>query len=298
MGGSCVVAVVALLVASPTGGESVTLAANATPAGMAIIAKAKAHSMRTGVRTVCAGPSLAGWERPSAPGLNSLERHDPTMPNASNCPNPPGVVTRRDPLSIRKRASDDCSFKNSLVFVSKAAWYSFQKQPGIRFKNSLVSVSKTAWYPFQNSLVSVSKAAWYPVRCGASDTTVGVGGLRLRTSPQRGGGAPPIAPVERDCRRLTVRSRRTHLPCVRDLRTSRTLRRPALHASASVHALPALLRMRRGAGWAPLSLISSLAGRRGGIRSRGETPRDGITSARRPRRPPRACRPPRDRCPP
>ena len=89
MGSGCVVAVVALLVASPTGGGSVPAAANATPAGMAVIAKAKAHSMRTAVRTVCAGPILAGWERPSASGLNSLERHDPTMPNASNCPKPP-----------------------------------------------------------------------------------------------------------------------------------------------------------------------------------------------------------------
>jgi hypothetical protein len=138
--------------------------------------------MRTAVRTVCAGPSLAGWERPGASGLNSLERQDPTMPNASNCRKPPG---RRD----APRCSQHPEASERRLF--------FQKQPGIRFKNSLVSVSK---------------AAWYPVRYGASDTTVGVGGLRLRTSPQRGGGAPPIAPVERDCRRLTVRSRRTHLP--------------------------------------------------------------------------------------
>jgi hypothetical protein len=137
VGGGCVVAVVALLVASPTGGGSVTAAANATPAGMAVIAKAKAHSMRTAVRTVCAGPRLAGWERPGASGLNSLERQDPTMPNASNCRKPPGVVMRRDALSIRKRASDDCSFKNSLVFVSRTAWYPFQKQPGIRFVTEL-----------------------------------------------------------------------------------------------------------------------------------------------------------------
>jgi hypothetical protein len=165
---------------------------------------------------VCAGPSLTGWERPGAPGLNSLERQNPTMPNASNCRKPPG---RRDApgCSQHPEASERRLF--------------FQKQPGIRFKNSPVSVSKPAWYP---------------VRYGASDTTVGVGGLRLRTSPQRGGGAPPIAPVERDCRRLTVlRAVRTS-PCVRDLRTSRTLRRPALHASASVHALPALLRNAEG----------------------------------------------------
>jgi hypothetical protein len=38
----------------------VTAAANATPAGMAVTAKAKAHSMTTAVGTVCARPSLAG----------------------------------------------------------------------------------------------------------------------------------------------------------------------------------------------------------------------------------------------
>jgi hypothetical protein len=44
---------------------------------------------------------------------------------------------RRDALSIRKRASDDCSFKNSLVFVSRTARYPFQNQPGIRFVTEL-----------------------------------------------------------------------------------------------------------------------------------------------------------------
>jgi hypothetical protein len=64
--------------------------ANATRAGMTVIANAMAHSStRTAVRTVCAGRNVVGWERPDASGLNSLERHDPTFPNASNCSKPP-----------------------------------------------------------------------------------------------------------------------------------------------------------------------------------------------------------------
>ena len=83
---------VALLVASPRGGGSMTSDANATPAGMAAIAEAKAQSStRAAVRTVCAGRDLAGWERPAASGLNSLERQDPTLPSASNCSEPPGA---------------------------------------------------------------------------------------------------------------------------------------------------------------------------------------------------------------
>jgi hypothetical protein len=119
--GGSAVAGVALLVASRTGGGSVARDANATPAGMAVIAKAKAHSsMRTAV-TACAGRNLAGWERPCPSGLNSLEPHDPILPSASNCSEPPG---RRDvPGSSQhpEASAGDCCFKNSLVFVSKSA---------------------------------------------------------------------------------------------------------------------------------------------------------------------------------
>lgn len=79
--------------------------------------------------------------------------------------------------------------ERATTVLSKTAWYSFQEQPGIRFKTSLVSGSLRS---FRH--------------------TVGVGGLRLRTSPQRGGGAPPIAPVERDLPTVDRPSRRTHLP--------------------------------------------------------------------------------------
>ena len=115
--GGCVVAAASLLVASPTGGGSVTSDANATPAGMAVIAKAKAHSnTRMAVRTVCAGRDLVGWERPDASGLNSPERHNPTVPNASNCSDPPGrrgAPVHRAPSG--GEAIDRCSFENSLV---------------------------------------------------------------------------------------------------------------------------------------------------------------------------------------
>jgi hypothetical protein len=120
--GGSAVAGVALLVASRTGGGSVAWDANATPAGMAVIAMAKAHSsMRTAVGTVCAGRNLAGWGRRYASGLNSLERHDPILPNASNCSEPPG---RRDAPGSSQHPEarvGDCCFKNSLVFVSKSA---------------------------------------------------------------------------------------------------------------------------------------------------------------------------------
>ena len=120
--GGSVVAAVALLVASSMGGGSVTSDANATPAGMAVIAKAKAHSsMRTAVRTVCAGRNLAGWERPCASGLNSLERHDPILPNASNCSEPPGRRDAPGSSQHREASAGECCFKNSLVFVSKSA---------------------------------------------------------------------------------------------------------------------------------------------------------------------------------
>ena len=119
---------------------------------------------------------------------------------------------RRDPLNIRKRASDDCSFKNSLVSVSKTAWYPFQKQPGIRFKNSLVSVSKTAWYPFQkqpgirfkSGLVSGSLRSFRHDGWGRRATTPDVATARRRRAADcaRREGLPTV----------TVRSRRTHLP--------------------------------------------------------------------------------------
>lgn len=121
--GGSVVAAVALLEASPTGGGSVTSDANATPAGMAVIAKAKAHSnTRTAVRTVCAGRNLVGWERPDASGLNSLERHNPTFPNASICSEPPGPYDAPEILAPSGgEAIDCCLLKNSLVFGSKTA---------------------------------------------------------------------------------------------------------------------------------------------------------------------------------
>jgi hypothetical protein len=99
--GGCVVAAVAPLVASPTGGGSVTSDADATPAGVAVIAKAKAHSStRTAVRTACAGRNLAGWERPDALGLNSLNDIARQFPTPAPAANPPGVVMHGDPLSI------------------------------------------------------------------------------------------------------------------------------------------------------------------------------------------------------
>jgi hypothetical protein len=66
----------------------VTSDADATPAGIAVIARAKAHSsVRTATR-VFAGLNPAAWQC-RTPKPDSLDRHDLTVPNASNGSEPP-----------------------------------------------------------------------------------------------------------------------------------------------------------------------------------------------------------------
>ena len=198
---------------------------------------------------------------------------------------------RRDPLSIRKRAIDDCSFKNSLVFVSKTARYSFQRQPAIRFKDSPQFVSKIARYSFQKQPGIRFKSSLVSGSLRSFDTTV----WRRRAT------TPDVAAARR--RRAADYARREGLPTV-DRPFAPYARTSLAYGTSGLHGRcdgPPFRRARactrcRAAGecggaatWAPRSLISAPAGRRGGTRSPSETP---ATAGRR-----RCSTPPRRRRP-
>jgi hypothetical protein len=112
------VAVVAPLASATAGGGSVTSDADATLAGMAVVAAAQPHtSVTIAVRSACAIPGLAGRARHAASGLKSLDQRDTSLPD-SNTGRPP----RR--LNV-PQSSQHPAKRNRGLF--------FQKQPGIWF---------------------------------------------------------------------------------------------------------------------------------------------------------------------
>ena len=130
--------------------------------------------------------------------------------------------------------------ERATTVLSRTAWYSFQEQPGIRFKSSLVS----------GSLRSFRHDGW---------------GRRATT--------PDVATARR--RRAADCARREGLPTVD--RPFAPYAPPLAYGTSGLHGrcdgphfmraractpCPRCCGMRRGARWAPLSLISSLAGRR------------------------------------
>jgi hypothetical protein len=136
--------------------------------------------------------------------------------------------------------------ERATTVLSKTAWYSFQEQPGIRFKSSLVS----------GSLRSFRHDGW---------------GRRATT--------PDVATARR--RRAADCARREGLPTVD--RPFAPYAPPLAYGTSGLHGRcdgPMRNAEGRPVG-APQSHL--VAGRApGGIRSRGETPRDGITSVLRP----------------